>query len=211
VPCLQAPEEADPQCAFLSKLNLVDYVATEDMDLLTFGSKILLKNFMKRGMYKVTLDDILKDGKITMDQFIDICILLGCDYTDTIDGIGPKRAWDLIKKYGSIEELISQEKKIINNDYKLPDNFRYVEAREYFKNPRHIEVSDTDLELKIPKLNELKELLVTKYGFKEDNIENLIGFLRKKHNIRDEKYEKVNDDPFIEEASGELNTPKVKI
>ena len=29
---------------------------------------------------------------ITHEQFVDLCILLGCDYCDTIRGIGPKTA-----------------------------------------------------------------------------------------------------------------------
>ena len=45
VPCMFAPEEADSQCAYLSRNNLVDYIATEDMDLLTFGSKNIIRNF----------------------------------------------------------------------------------------------------------------------------------------------------------------------
>ncbi|MEQ2172618.1 Elongation of fatty acids protein 2 [Goodea atripinnis] len=39
-------------------------------------------------------------------QFIDLCILLGCDYCGTIKGIGPKRAIDLIRQHGSIEEIL---------------------------------------------------------------------------------------------------------
>lgn len=41
-----------------------------------------------------------------LPQFIDLCILLGCDYCGTIKGIGPKRAIDLIKQHGSIEEIL---------------------------------------------------------------------------------------------------------
>ncbi|RXN28247.1 flap endonuclease 1 [Labeo rohita] len=43
---------------------------------------------------------------LTHQQFIDLCILLGCDYCDTIKGIGPKRAIDLIKQHDSIEEIL---------------------------------------------------------------------------------------------------------
>lgn len=201
VPCIFAPEEADSQCAYLSRNDLVDFIASEDMDLLTFGSKAIIRNFTKRGMYKINLNEILRDGNITMDQFIDICILLGCDYTDTIDGIGPKRAWELIKEYGSLEELLAKDQKIAENKYKLPDVFRYVESREYFKNPRHKEMSSDELTLKIPKINELKNLLVSKYGYNEENVEDMIGFLRKKYSIYDEKYTKkqLNDDPFIDD------------
>ena len=40
-------------------------------------------------------------------QFIDLCILLGCDYCDSIRGIGPKRAIDLIKQHKTIEEVVA--------------------------------------------------------------------------------------------------------
>jgi flap endonuclease-1 len=204
IPAFLAPEEADSQCAYLSINNLVDHVASEDMDLLTFGSTNILRNFTKKNMFKIDLEDILIQGDVTMDQFIDICILLGCDYTDTIDGIGTKRAWELIKRYGSLEELITKEQKIAQGKYKLPDNFRYEESREYFKNPRHIPATNTDLELKIPQLNELKQLLITRYGFGEDTIEKSIKFLRKKYNIIDKNYDdkkiaEDNEDPFLDD------------
>ena len=48
VPTIIAKEEADTQCAYLSKKGLVDYVATEDMDILTFGAKSIIKNFSKK-------------------------------------------------------------------------------------------------------------------------------------------------------------------
>jgi flap endonuclease-1 len=200
VPNIIAPEEADAQLAYLSRNDLVDYVASEDMDLLTFGTKKLIKNFMKSSakdkMVLVSLDDILETSDITMDQFIDLCILLGCDYTDTIDGVGPKKAWELIKKYKSLENIIISEKKIINNTYKLPDNFRYVEVRDYFVNLRHTKVDK--LELKVPQFDKLKKILIEKYEYSEDLIEEKFKFLRKKHNIYDSNYKKNVDDIFID-------------
>jgi len=189
VPCIEAPEEADSQCAYLSINKLVDYVASEDMDLLTFGTKNIIKNFLKPNMMVITVDDILLESDITMNQFIDLCILLGCDYTDTIEGIGQKKAWNLIKKFGSIENIILKEKGIHNNKFILPENFRYIESREYFTNQRHIKVDETELILQKPKLNELKNLLINIYGYAEDNVEKMIHFLRKKYNIWDKKYE----------------------
>ena len=43
---------------------------------------------------------------VILFQFIDLCILLGCDYCESIRGIGPKRAMDLIKQHKSIEEIL---------------------------------------------------------------------------------------------------------
>ena len=42
---------------------------------------------------------------------MDFCILSGCDYTIKIRDIGPVTAHKLIKKHGSIEEIIKNERK----------------------------------------------------------------------------------------------------
>lgn len=40
------------------------------------------------------------------NQFVDLCILLGCDYCDKIAGLGPKRALALIQKHRTIENVV---------------------------------------------------------------------------------------------------------
>lgn len=45
-----------------------------------------------------------------MDQFIDLCILCGCDYTSNIRGIGPVKALSLIQKHGTIEVRAAEER-----------------------------------------------------------------------------------------------------
>lgn len=39
-------------------------------------------------------------------QFVELCILLGCDYLEPIKGVGPKSALKLLKEHGSLEEVI---------------------------------------------------------------------------------------------------------
>lgn len=57
-----------------------------------------------------------------MDQFIDLCILLGCDYVPKISGIGPQKAYDGIQKNGSIENFLASLDK---TKYTIPDDFYY--------------------------------------------------------------------------------------
>ena len=57
-------------------------------------------------LQEFSLDKILRDFGMTMEQFVDLCILLGCDYCPTIKGIGPKKAFDLIAQYKSIENVL---------------------------------------------------------------------------------------------------------
>lgn len=59
IPVLDAPCEAEAQCAALAKAGKVFATVSEDMDALTFGSPILLrqmiarlaKNDVKNGLY----------------------------------------------------------------------------------------------------------------------------------------------------------------
>lgn len=79
-----------------------------------------------------------------MFQFIDLCILLGCDYCDSIKGIGPKRAVELINQYRNIETIIDN---IDKSKYPIPEDWNYQVARELFVSP---EITDpNEIEVRI--------------------------------------------------------------
>lgn len=41
-------------------------------------------------------------------EFIDLCILCGCDYTHTIGGMGPKGAFTMLKEHQDIEGVLKK-------------------------------------------------------------------------------------------------------
>jgi hypothetical protein len=49
---------------------------------------------------------VLSGLGINQAEFVDLCILMGCDYCDTIRGIGPKTALKLIKEHKNIEAIL---------------------------------------------------------------------------------------------------------
>lgn len=71
-------------------------------------------------------------------QFIDLCIMLGCDYTGSIKGVGPKRAIELIKNHRSLEKIIEN---IDVKKFPVPESWNYKEARLLFQKP---EISNAD-------------------------------------------------------------------
>lgn len=157
IPTVQSPSEAESQCAELCKAGKVYAVATEDMDALTFGSPITLRHVTlsearakKTPIEEYNLQEILQGLDVTMDQFIDICILCGCDYCPTIRGIGPKKAYQLIKEYKNIEGVLEHIKH--NKSYVVPEEFPYKAARELFKNPIVIPASQIELKWEEPGL-----------------------------------------------------------
>lgn len=109
IPIVQAPSEAEAQCAQLCKEGLVYAAATEDMDSLTFGCPRLVRNLTSANNDKVKefiLEKALSGLGITQKQFIDLSILMGCDYCESIRGIGGKKGLEMIKTHGSIEGML---------------------------------------------------------------------------------------------------------
>ncbi|KAG6523776.1 hypothetical protein ZIOFF_013662 [Zingiber officinale] len=88
---VKAPCEAEAQCAALCKSDKVFAVASENMDTLTFGVPRFLHHLMVPSSKKISVMEfdvskVLEELRLTMDQFIDLCILSGCDYCDNIKG-----------------------------------------------------------------------------------------------------------------------------
>lgn len=179
IPFITAESEAEAYCSFLCKKGSVRYVATEDMDALCFGAPVLLRNMNAAQSKKLDIDEyhldtILKELELTMDSFIDLCILLGCDYCETIKGIGYKRALELIKQHGNIEKILELGK------FEAPENFQFEEARCIFKNLSSI--GDThDFQIKYDQINqeELKRFLVEEKGFDENRVKSGIEKIMK--------------------------------
>ncbi|CAI9594659.1 unnamed protein product [Staurois parvus] len=152
VPYVDAPCEAEATCAALVKAGKVYAAATEDMDALTFGTPLLLRHLMASEAKKLPIQEFhlsraLQDIGITQEQFIDLCILLGCDYCETIRGIGPKRAIELIKQHRSIEEVLDN---IDLKKYSIPENWLYKEARQLFLEPEVVDINDMELKWQDP-------------------------------------------------------------
>lgn len=172
VPYIDAASEAEAQCAVMVRAGKVFGVATEDMDALTFGANILLRHMTfsearKMPVQEIHYDKVLKGLELERDEFIDLCILMGCDYCDTIRGIGPKRAFELITKYKCIEEIL---KNIDTKKYTVPENWNYQVARELFKKPEVLEAESMDLKWKEPDEEGLVKFLCGDRQFSEDRV-----------------------------------------
>uniref|UniRef100_A0A673XTI1 Flap endonuclease 1 n=1 Tax=Salmo trutta TaxID=8032 RepID=A0A673XTI1_SALTR len=174
VPYIEAPCEAEASCAALVKAGKVFATATEDMDGLTFGTGVLLRHLTASEAKKLPIQEfqftrLLQDINLTHEQFIDLCILLGCDYCGTIKGIGPKRAIDLIRQHGSIEEILEN---IDSSKHPAPEDWLYKEARGLFLQPDVVDCSTVDLKWSEPDEDALIQFMCAEKQFSEDRIKN---------------------------------------
>ncbi|KAF8652902.1 hypothetical protein AX16_004090 [Volvariella volvacea WC 439] len=111
IPVVIAPSEAEAQCAELARGGKVYAAGSEDMDTLTFNAPILFRHLTfseakKQPIAEINLKAALTGLDMTMSQFIDLCILLGCDYLEPIKGVGPKSALKLIREYDDLEGVV---------------------------------------------------------------------------------------------------------
>lgn len=133
VDCVVAPYEADAQLAYLNKIGLADYVITEDSDLTLFGCrKILFKLDLNGNCVLVDADKLhlamdCRVDKFTMDKFRLMCILSGCDYIDSLPGIGLAKACKFVMK--------TEETEIMRALDKIPSylNMRQLNVTEEYK------------------------------------------------------------------------------
>lgn len=165
VDCVVAPYEADAQLAFLNKKGIAQVVITEDSDLMLFGcSKVLFKLdltgsglLIEREKLPVALG--CKEEKYNFDKFRYMCILSGCDYLESLPGIGLAKAkkfvlttedTDIRRALAKIPAYLNMRQLQVTEEYK--DNFLKADATF-----RHMIVYDPT-ERKQTRLNDLEEM-----------------------------------------------------
>ncbi|VEU21877.1 DEKNAAC102806 [Brettanomyces naardenensis] len=184
IPYVEAPCEAESQCAELAKAGKVFGAASEDMDTLCYQPPYLLRNLTAAESRKLKIDEynikeVLKGFEMPIEQFVDMCILLGCDYCETIRGVGPVTALKLIRKYGTLEKVVESIEEDPKSKYKVPENWPYKEARELFLHPEVTPGSEVELKWTEPDIEGLIEYMVKENGFSEQRIRDGAGKLKK--------------------------------
>ena len=188
IPYIDAPEEADSQLAYLCKSNMVYAVLTEDMDILTFGSPKIIRNLSstKKEPIELNLNNILKRLNLTHDEFIELCILFGCDYCPIISDIKTVQIYQIYNKHKNIEQTLIDLKSL---GISIPDKYEYKEAKEYFKSSIHKKVSNNELTLKHPNNQKLVDTLVNRYGLIKYKVIGKVNKLTEYYN----KFKNVNE------------------
>ena len=90
VPYVEAPSEAEAQCAALELLGLVDGVVTDDSDVWLFGATEVYKNIFNEQKYVelYRARDVIQELGLQREDYVCLALLLGSDYTTGVHGIG---------------------------------------------------------------------------------------------------------------------------
>jgi len=194
---VQATGEGEAQAAYLAQRGDSWAAASQDFDSLLFGAPILIRNLAITGRRKlpgkdvfvevtpevIELQKVLDELQITREQLVDIGVLIGTDYNEGIKGIGPKKALELVKKHGTIKEIMQTE---------LGDKFEVdpLEVREIFLEPNVSKNYKLSWEEPDPK--KIIEFLCEGHDFSESRvqtgIERLLKGLRERKQVKLEQW-----------------------
>ncbi|ADM12563.1 exonuclease 1 [Encephalitozoon intestinalis ATCC 50506] len=126
-----SPYESDAQLCYLERIGYIDYILTEDSDLIPYGSNRILYKFdntFVREFSRSCLAEVR--GKDFEENILDISILSGCDYLSSIQGVGIVTAHKLLSRERTIERVVEylKHRKPVPKNY-LDDFFK---ARKTF-------------------------------------------------------------------------------
>jgi exonuclease-1 len=122
-----APYEADAQLAYLEREGIISGILSEDSDLLVFGAKCLLTKLDQYGdCIEINRDDFTACREISLVGWSDrefrlMAILSGCDYLASIDKMGLKTAYRLVRKYKHIEKILRM--LAFDGKYNIPPGY----------------------------------------------------------------------------------------
>ena len=113
---LVAPYEADAQLAQLARSGQCDGVISEDSDNLPYGVPRTLFKLDATGQAKEIAFQDLYDAPEgvnaisirgwTHDMFVLMCCMSGCDYAESVDGVGVKKAHALVGRYRDFDRVL---------------------------------------------------------------------------------------------------------
>ena len=176
--------EGEAYASELCRMGYVDYVLTEDMDTMAYACPKLIRNCIDKSLKRkdiVSIFDytkLINDIELSHEQFLDFCILCGCDYCPVVPRIGEVTAMKLIKTHGNIEEIIEKTK----TKYTFPENYIDIfnDAKKNFKIfTDNIKVEDIDIKNSIRNIDGLTTFLIEEVEMNEKRVQNS---LKKFHN-----------------------------
>jgi len=180
VPVVEAPSEGEAQASYMARSGRVWAAASQDYDSLLFGAPRLVRNLTLSGRRKlprkqvyitvhpeyIELQAVLDTLGVTREQLIDIGILVGTDFNPGVRGIGPKTALKLIKKHGTLEEVMKHRNLTIEH---------YQEIREIFLRPQVVE--DVQLRWGTVDTDAVVEILCTEHDFSRERVQRTLSTL----------------------------------
>lgn len=174
IPWVQAPSEGEAQAAFIAQRGDVWASASQDYDSLLFGTPTLLRNMAITGRRKlpgkniyvevepekIELEKTLKMLGISRKQLVELAIIIGTDYNEGVEGMGPKRALQAVLGGKTAEDAYKE--------HGAEPEVSLCSLRDLFLKPDV--TAKYEIEWKTPDIEKISGILVCKHDFSEERI-----------------------------------------
>ncbi|NXT48299.1 ERCC5 protein, partial [Pluvianellus socialis] len=150
IPYIEAPMEAEAQCAILDLTDQTSGTITDDSDVWLFGARHVYKNFFSQNKYVEYYQYVDFQNQLGLDRskLINLAYLLGSDYTEGIPNVGFVTAMEILNEFPGhgLEPLLKfaewwneaqKNKKLRPNphDTKVKKKLRELQLSAGFPNP----------------------------------------------------------------------------
>ncbi|KAM4905527.1 DNA excision repair protein ERCC-5-like isoform 1-T2 [Sylvia borin] len=150
IPYIEAPTEAEAQCAMLDLTDQTSGTITDDSDVWLFGARHVYKNFFSQSKYIEYYQYVDFQNELGLDRskLINLAYLLGSDYTEGIPNVGFVTAMEILNEFPGhgLEPLLKfaewwneaqKNKKVRPNphDTKVKKKLRELQLYSGFPNP----------------------------------------------------------------------------
>ena len=150
---LRAEGEADTLLVKLFNENVIDACLSEDMDLLVFGCKDMIK-IKSNKIINYNLQNILNKLDLNQEQFVELSILFGCDYLKPTLRYRPEIIYEKYTKCKNLDNFTDD----LDSEYLE----KFYKVKKIFLDSSNNE--DTNVKLKLKKIEESEVLnFVSKY------------------------------------------------
>lgn len=170
IPYLTAIGEADALCAKLYKEDYITACLSDDMDMLALGCGRTIK-FLDGKVLEFNLEYILSELQLSHEQFVEMCLMFGCDYIRPSFRVNNIEIYELIKKYKSIDTILDQA----NHDSFNRSNEKCISFILGYANAKKIILTSANNEkiqqnLKIKITNQLDPFVILKFLKKNNDV-----------------------------------------
>jgi flap endonuclease-1 len=187
VPSVQAPSDGEAEAALMVQNGLAYATASQDYDVLLFGSPVLVRNLSITGRRKVPrqdryimvepeeirLQETLDSLGIPRDRLVFIGLLLGTDFNEGVKGIGPKTALKIVKETRTLDDVIAYVKAKYDYEFEVDaEEVLHLFLNPPYKEPDRLRWSEPDSDA-------VTRILVQEHDFSEDRVGNTLAQLQK--------------------------------
>ncbi len=184
VPYIQAPSEGEAQAASMVREGLVYAAASQDYDLFLFGSDVVVRNLTITGKRKlpgkniyidvevdrILLKELLKHLGIDRRKLIWVGMLVGTDFNEGIEKVGPKTAFKIASTCKNMKEIELHIKEKYGKEFDVDPQ----EVEDIFMKPEVSKLDSEEFEEKIknsvPNKSAIIKLMCDEHDFSVDRI-----------------------------------------